>query len=54
VKHMCKDLGFIAQTADEAQARVPMGSRVRELYEEARAAGLADEDFSAIKKIFEA
>ncbi len=53
VKHMCKDLGFIAQTADEAQARVPMGSRIRELYEEARAAGLADEDFSAIKKIFE-
>jgi 3-hydroxyisobutyrate dehydrogenase-like beta-hydroxyacid dehydrogenase len=53
VKHMCKDLGFIATTADEAQAKVPLGSTVRQLYEQAMALGFGEDDFAAIKKVFE-
>jgi 3-hydroxyisobutyrate dehydrogenase-like beta-hydroxyacid dehydrogenase len=52
VKHMLKDLGFIAETAAGAGGAVPLGRTVRELYEQAVAAGLADADFAAIKKIF--
>lgn len=52
VKHMLKDLGFIGTTADEAQAKVPLGRTVRGLYEQAMALGLADDDFAAIKKVF--
>lgn len=53
VKHMRKDLYFIGKTADDAQAKIPLGSTVRELYEEAMTLGLADDDFAAVKKIFE-
>lgn len=52
VKHMLKDLGFIAETAVEAGSLVPLGRTVQGLYEQAVAAGLADRDFAAIKKIF--
>ncbi len=53
VKHMLKDLSFIGKTADDSRATIPLGSTVRELYEEAMALGLGDEDFAAVKKVFE-
>jgi len=53
VKHMVKDLGFIGKTAAEAQATLPLGRTVRELYEQAMALGLENDDFAAIKQVFE-
>ena len=53
VKHMVKDLKFIGKTADEVQATLPLGSTVRELYDKAMELGLADQDFAAVKKVFE-
>ncbi len=53
VKHMLKDLTFISKTAAAAGTSVPLGQSVRELYEQAMALGLADDDFAAIKKVFE-
>lgn len=53
VKHMLKDLKFIGQTADAAQAKTPQGGTVQELYEQAMTLGLGDDDFAAIKKVFE-
>lgn len=53
VKHMLKDLRFIGQTAEEARSVNPLGRTVQELYEQAMALGLADDDFAAIKKVFE-
>lgn len=52
VKHMCKDLGFLRQTGDEVEARLPLVKTVARLYEEAKAQGLAELDFAAVKKIF--
>lgn len=53
VKHMVKDLKFISKTADEVQATLPLGSMVQKLYGKAMELGFADQDFAAVKKIFE-
>jgi 3-hydroxyisobutyrate dehydrogenase-like beta-hydroxyacid dehydrogenase len=53
VKHMLKDLNFIGTTAEDVQASVPLGNTVRELYEQALVLGLANDDFAAVKKVFE-
>ncbi len=53
VKHMLKDLKFIGTTADGALAKAPLAGAVRDLYEKAMALGLADQDFAAVKKVFE-
>ena len=54
LKHMEKDLKFIIQTADEAGAAVPAGHTAFQLYRQALGHGLADSDFAAVKKVFEA
>jgi 3-hydroxyisobutyrate dehydrogenase-like beta-hydroxyacid dehydrogenase len=54
LKHMEKDLRFVVQTADEAGAAVPAGHNAFQLYRQALGHGLADMDFAAVKKVFEA
>jgi 3-hydroxyisobutyrate dehydrogenase-like beta-hydroxyacid dehydrogenase len=54
LKHMEKDLRFVVQTADEAGAAVPAGHITFQLYRQALGHGLADMDFAAVKKVFEA
>jgi 3-hydroxyisobutyrate dehydrogenase-like beta-hydroxyacid dehydrogenase len=54
LKHMEKDLKFAIQTADEAGAAVPGGHTAFQLYRQALGRGLADMDFGAVKKVFEA
>ncbi len=53
VKHMLKDLNFINKTADAVGTHVPLSGTVRTLYEQAMELGLADQDFAAVKKVFE-
>ncbi|MEN8258012.1 MAG: NAD(P)-dependent oxidoreductase [Thermodesulfobacteriota bacterium] len=53
IKHMLKDLNFINKTADDAGANTPLAGTVKELYEKAMGLGLADQDFAAVKKVFE-
>lgn len=43
-----KDLRLIADTADEASVRLPMGSLARQVFEEASVAGLGSKDMSAL------
>jgi 3-hydroxyisobutyrate dehydrogenase-like beta-hydroxyacid dehydrogenase len=47
--HMAKDLGFIAQAAQDAGAPLPLGKTVAGLYAE----GPGGEDFAAVKRVFE-
>jgi 3-hydroxyisobutyrate dehydrogenase-like beta-hydroxyacid dehydrogenase len=54
LKHMEKDLKFVIQTADEVGAAVPGGHAAFQLYRQAFGHGLADMDFAAVKKVFEA
>jgi 3-hydroxyisobutyrate dehydrogenase-like beta-hydroxyacid dehydrogenase len=49
LRHMAKDLGFIMQAAQDAGAPLPLGKTVAGLY----AGGPEDEDFAAVKRVFE-
>lgn len=45
-----KDMRLVTEAAGQAGARIEVASVVRRLYEEAAAAGLADDDYSALIK----
>jgi 3-hydroxyisobutyrate dehydrogenase-like beta-hydroxyacid dehydrogenase len=53
LKHMTKDIRFALQTADENGAMAPIGHTVFQLYRQSMGQGLADQDFAAVKKVFE-
>jgi 3-hydroxyisobutyrate dehydrogenase-like beta-hydroxyacid dehydrogenase len=53
LKHMTKDIRFALQTADENGAVAPIGHTVFQLYRQSMGQGLADQDFAAVKKVFE-
>ena len=53
LKHMTKDIRFALQTADENGATTPIGHTVFQLYRQSMGQGLADQDFAAVKKVFE-
>jgi 3-hydroxyisobutyrate dehydrogenase-like beta-hydroxyacid dehydrogenase len=53
LKHMTKDIRFALQTADENGAMAPIGHTVFQLYRQSMEQGLADQDFAAVKKVFE-
>lgn len=48
LKHMHKDLGLMLQTAEHADATLPVTATLHELFTNALELGHADEDFSAI------
>ncbi len=55
VQHMIKDLGLAEATAKEVGAAIPMGDRVRALYQELQAAdeGAVEFDFSIIQRLYD-
>jgi len=53
LKHMTKDIRFALQTADENGAMAPIGHTVFQLYRQSMGQGLAEQDFAAVKKVFE-
>ena len=53
LKHMTKDIRFALQTADDNGAMAPIGHTVFQLYRQSMGQGLADQDFAAVKKVFE-
>jgi 3-hydroxyisobutyrate dehydrogenase-like beta-hydroxyacid dehydrogenase len=52
LKHMTKDIRFALQTADENGAMAPIGHTVFQLYRQSMGQGLADQDFAAVKKVY--
>ncbi|MFP4475163.1 MAG: NAD(P)-dependent oxidoreductase [Desulfatibacillaceae bacterium] len=53
LKHMLKDLRFMAETADEYGAAVPFGRAAFETYRYAMGKGMGDDDFAAVHRVFE-
>ena len=48
LRHMTKDLGLMNDTARELELALPSTAVIHQLFNAARARGLADKDFSAI------
>ena len=48
LKHQQKDLRLALALGDAAAQKLPLAAAANELYKEARAAGHADSDFSAV------